>query len=141
MWRLFEPYHAVTYFAAEARDEYERAGLRGFWRGYFAGRFAPLGITDAPTVTGIAFVFAPGMVARAVPNVWERCTPEDAIDARLRGVARALDGIEVPANTVAIARAAAEGCDAADRPLALANLSLAYPDDPRLALWQAATVL
>ena len=43
MWTLFEPIHAMTYFAAEARAAYEEAGLRGFWRGYFAGRSAPLG--------------------------------------------------------------------------------------------------
>jgi len=40
MWTLFEPIHAVSYFAPEARSAYERAGLRGFWRGYFAGRAA-----------------------------------------------------------------------------------------------------
>ena len=37
MWTLFEPVHAVTYFAPEARAATEDAGLRGFWRGYFAG--------------------------------------------------------------------------------------------------------
>ena len=37
MWTLFEPIHAVTYFAPEARGAFEEAGLRGFWRGYFAG--------------------------------------------------------------------------------------------------------
>jgi hypothetical protein len=47
MWTLFEPIHAVTYFAAEARSAYEQAGLRGFWRGYFAGRAAPLGVAGA----------------------------------------------------------------------------------------------
>ena len=43
LWTLFEPVHAVTYFSAEARSAFEGAGLRGFWRGYFAGRAAPLG--------------------------------------------------------------------------------------------------
>jgi len=43
IWTLFEPVHAVTYFAPEARSAFEDAGLRGFWRGYFAGRAAPLG--------------------------------------------------------------------------------------------------
>lgn len=37
MWALFEPIHAVAYFAPEAEAAYEDAGLRGFWRGYFAG--------------------------------------------------------------------------------------------------------
>ena len=43
MWTLFEPVHAVTYFAPEALDAWKAAGLRGFWRGYFAGRGGPLG--------------------------------------------------------------------------------------------------
>src|SRR5262249_49093916 len=36
---------------------------------------------------------------------------------------------------------AAEACDDADRPLARANLSLEWPDDARLALWHATTLL
>src|SRR5262249_2438087 len=49
-WPGFEPIHAVTYFAPEARDAYLAAGLRGYWRGYFAGRSAPLGSVDAAPV-------------------------------------------------------------------------------------------
>src|SRR5256885_422912 len=41
MWTLFEPIHDVTYFHPAARAAFEEAGLRGFWRGYFAGRAAP----------------------------------------------------------------------------------------------------
>jgi hypothetical protein len=44
LWHVLEPYHALTYFAPEARRAFEDAGLRGFWRGYFAGRVAPLGM-------------------------------------------------------------------------------------------------
>jgi len=36
LWTLFEPLHAVTYFAPEAREHFEAAGLRGFWRGFSA---------------------------------------------------------------------------------------------------------
>ena len=43
MWQLFEPVHAVVYFAPQARAAFEAVGLRGFWRGYFAMRAAPLG--------------------------------------------------------------------------------------------------
>ena len=43
MWTMFEPVHDVTYFAPEALHAFTGAGLRGFWRGYFAGRAAPLG--------------------------------------------------------------------------------------------------
>ena len=81
MWTLFEPVHAVTYFAAEARSAYEQAGLRGFWRGYFAGRAAPLGVTGtggAAVVAASFFNFAPAFVARAIPGVWELITPQEA---------------------------------------------------------------
>ncbi len=63
MWTLFEPVHVVTYFAPEARQGFEEAGLRGFWRGYFAGRAAPIGAAGAPPVIAAFFSFAPPFVA------------------------------------------------------------------------------
>src|SRR6516165_7857000 len=90
MWTLFEPIHAVTYFAPEARSAYEQAGLRGFWRGYFAGRAAPLGAASAPVVTAAFFNFAPAFVARAIPGVWDLITPEEALRVRMAGATEAL---------------------------------------------------
>jgi hypothetical protein len=58
MWSLFEPVHAVTYFSPEARSAFAEAGLRGFWRGYFAGRAAPLGEAGPVQVTAAFFSFA-----------------------------------------------------------------------------------
>ena len=66
MWTLFEPIHAVTYFTPEGRSAYEQAGLRGFWRGYFAGRAAPLGAAGPAVVAASFFNFAPAFVARAI---------------------------------------------------------------------------
>ena len=68
----------MTYFAADARSAYEQAGLRGFWRGYFAGRAAPLGAANAAVVTASFFNFAPAFVARAIPGVWELITQRTA---------------------------------------------------------------
>jgi hypothetical protein len=34
----FEPVHALTYFAPEARTAFDGVGLRGFWMGYFVAR-------------------------------------------------------------------------------------------------------
>jgi len=67
MWTLFEPVHAVTYFTAEARSAYEQAGLRGFWRGYFAGRAAPLGVAGASgaAAAGAAAAGAAGPASEA----------------------------------------------------------------------------
>src|SRR5215831_20341976 len=90
MWTLFEPVHDVTYFAAEARAAFETAGLRGFWRGYFAGRSAPLGRISAAPVTASFYTFAPAMVSRALPAVWELISPEEALAVRQAGAVIAL---------------------------------------------------
>src|SRR5437588_7370107 len=85
MWTLFEPIHDVTYFHPAARAAFEEAGLRGFWRGYFAGRAAPLGPVGAAPVIAAFYGFAPRMVTRALPDVWTRATPEAALAARAAG--------------------------------------------------------
>src|SRR5258708_36623998 len=90
MWTVFEPVHMVTYFSAEARSAFTDAGLRGFWRGYFAGPAAPLGPVGAAPVTASFFNFAPAMVARALPGVWKLITPEDALAGRSAGAVAAL---------------------------------------------------
>jgi len=144
MWTLYEPIHAITYFAAEARAEFEQAGLRGFWRGYFAGRAAPLGAIDPAPVIGLFNSFAPSMVERALPAVWDLVSPADALAARSRGAAAVLAG-------VVDAREAARLADllapivAAHKPaghaLGAANLALPEPDGPHARLWQACTSL
>jgi hypothetical protein len=155
MWTLFEPIHAVIYFAPEARSAFERAGLRGFWRGYFAGRAAPLGAASAEVVGASFFNFAPAMVARAIPGVWELISAEDALRARLTGacdaLARLLAGREAEAAAAADLLWRAIGdLDCAGRVLAAANLALPLPADGSTRssgsagltrLWQAATVL
>ena len=149
MWTLFEPIHAVTYFAPEARSAYERAGLRGFWRGYFAGRAAPLGAVGAPVVTASFFNFAPAFVARAIPGVWELITPEQALRAQLAGatsaLGRLLEGREAEATEAAglLWRAIGE-LDFSGRVLAAAHAALPAPEDGSSGLarlWQAATLL
>ncbi len=146
MWTLFEPVHAVTYFAPEARAATEDAGLRGFWRGYFAGRAAPLGPAGAAVVGASFFNFSPAMVARAVPGIWELISPAGALQARLAGAVSALRPLltgldsEVKAAADLLSRAAGE-LDCAGRVLAAANAALPLPQDPAGRLWQAATVL
>ena len=132
MWTLFEPVHAVTYFTAEARSAYEQAGLRGFWRGYFAGRAAPLGAASAAVVAASFFNFAPAFVARAIPAVWELITPEEALRVRLAGAAeglgRLLAGREAEAAAAADLLWGAIGeLDFSGRVLAAANAALPVP--------------
>jgi helix-turn-helix protein len=146
MWTLFEPVHVVTYFSAEARSAFTDAGLRGFWRGYFAGRAAPLGAVDAAPVTASFFTFAPPMVARAVPGVWELITPEEALAVRSAGAVAALRRLLVDQEAGVAAAAdlllrAADGVDCAGRVLAAANAALPVRQDGLAGLWQAATVL
>jgi hypothetical protein len=145
MWRLVEPIHAVTYFAPEALDAFARAGYRGFWMGYFAGRLAPLGPVGPQVGTAVCFGFAPSRVARALPDAWSFAPPADALEARLGGATAALrrvggdtPGLEAAADLIwpAALHAATPG-----RVLAAANQALPRPDDPVGALWQAATTL
>src|SRR4051794_4560555 len=91
MWMLIEPIHAVSYFTPEARAAFEEAGLRGYWRGYFAGRAAPLGRTEAAPVVAAFFGFAPAMVQRALPAVWDLASPEEALRARTAGAKAAIE--------------------------------------------------
>ncbi len=149
MWTLFEPIHAVTYFTPEARSAYEQAGLRGFWRGYFAGRAAPLGAASAAVVTASFFNFAPAFVARAIPGVWDLITPEEALRVRLSGATEALGRLLAGREADAAAAAgllwqAIGELDFSGRVLASADAALPVPGEGSSGLarlWQAATVL
>ena len=146
MWTLFEPVHAVLYFAPEARSAFEEAGLRGFWRGYFAGRAAPLGVTGPGVVTASFYNFAPAMVARAIPGIWELITPEEALRARQAGAVRALRNLlgdlePQAAQAADLLWPVIAELDCAGRVLGAANAGLAAPGDGVARLWLAATVL
>lgn len=145
MWSLFEPLHAVTYFSPQAGPVFESAGLRGFWRRYFAGRAAPLGAVGPGPVTAAFFGFAPSMVARAIPDVWTRISPQAALEARAAGARAALTELSADATAVAEAAdllsTAARAADLHGRVLAAANADLPEPSDPVDRLWHAATLL
>ncbi|GAB7045764.1 hypothetical protein JCM9534A_08900 [Catenuloplanes indicus JCM 9534] len=144
MWTLLEPVHAVTYFTPAARAAFEAAGLRGFWRGYFAGRAAPLGAVGAGPVEATFFGFAPTMVRRALPDVWNRAAPAAALAARLDGARASLSGLAPDTGlteAAALLRRAAAGLPLAGRPLAAANADLPWPEDPLGAVWHGATLL
>jgi hypothetical protein len=148
LWRTLEPYHAMVYFAPEAREALTAAGLKGYWMGYFASRSAALGAVPAEVVAATFYNFHPRMVARAIPDAWRLCPPERVLAARLGGADAALRrllGERVASaelvEAAGLARAAAEGGDVAGRPLYAAHRALAWPEDPHLALWHAATLL
>lgn len=145
MYTLVEPIHLITYFTPQAAAAFEAAGLRGFWRGYFAGRTAVLGAVGPAPVVALFYGFAPAMVARALPEVWSRLVPQAALAARRDGAVAALRAL-LP-DEAAVGRAAeplariAESVESGGRALGAANAALPRDEDPYGLLWQAATTL
>src|SRR5688572_3717273 len=91
MFELVEPIAVVTYTAEEPTEAVMAVGLPTMWDAYFAGRAAPLG-RDVPAsvVHALFYSFADGEVARHIPGVWDRVTPEAANAAREQGSVAAL---------------------------------------------------
>lgn len=150
MWHLLEPLHAVLYYSPQAFKEAAAIGygIDERWPSYFAWRAAPLGEAGAEQVTAAFYSFSPRMIERYVPRAWRIAAPRDVLSARLRAVdgtyrdvlkeATGSAGLEEAAG---LARRAAEAADTAGRPLAAANASAPWADEPHLVLWQAATIL
>jgi hypothetical protein len=146
--RLLEPIHLVTYLSPEPDEEFLTLGVRNTWDCYFAGRAAPLGRTSAGVVHAVFYNFADGEVARHIPRVWDRVTPEAALAARERGSVAALRRILGDlADTPGVARAAEAATRAAvsapveGRILYAALRTLPVPEEPVARLWHAATLL
>jgi hypothetical protein len=141
----FEPVHAVTYFAPEARTALDGLGFRGFWMGYFAARSAPFGRVPAGVVTAAFYNFAPERVAKALPAAWDVASPSDALRVRRESAVQALRRCGVTDDEAAaaaeLAEKAASGAPIDGRPLFAANLALDWPDDPVARLWHAVTLL
>jgi hypothetical protein len=142
----FEPVHAVTYFAPEARAALDALGYRGFWMGYFAARSAPLGVVPTDVVTAIFYNFAPERVAKALPTAWQIAGPDAALRARQESAVAALRryGLEADESVGVAAELAGRAARQAPldgRPLFAANLALPWPNDPLAALWHATTLL
>ncbi|MEE6136176.1 hypothetical protein SKC41_07480 [Mycobacterium sp. 050128] len=142
----FEPVHAVTYFAPEARAALDELGYRGFWMGYFAARSAPLGTAPPELVTAIFYNFAPQRVAKALPAAWQIAGPDAALRARQDSAVAALRryGLQEDENVTLAAELAGKAVRQAGvdgRPLFAANRALPWPDNPLDALWHATTLL
>ncbi|MFF3403802.1 hypothetical protein ACFYW6_35570 [Streptomyces sp. NPDC002659] len=150
MWHLLEPLHAVVYYAPEVFEEFAALGYETDerWPSYFPLRSAPLGAPGARQVASAFCSFSPHKVAEHIPAAWDIAAPDEVLAARMRGIDRAYrtilgDRVDSPelAEAAALARRAAEAVNTAGRPLAAANAALAWPGEPHLVLWQAATIL
>lgn len=149
-WRTVEPIHGLVYFAPQADEAYGALGLADR-SGYFASRSAAMGPVGAEVVIATFFNFNPALVSAAMDGVWDRVTPAAVIEARFtvaRDALRAAIGEQVADSAevkeaAALARQAAEAASAftSGRPLFAGHLSIAWPDEPLLALWHAQTLL
>jgi hypothetical protein len=141
----FEPVHAVTYFAPEARTALDGLGFRGFWMGYFAARSAPFGVVPTAVVTATFYNFAPERVAKALPAAWDVASPTDALRARQESAVAALCRYGVTDDDAVaaadLAEKAARSAPIDGRPLFAANAALDWPDEPVGRLWHAVTLL
>ena len=145
IWQLIEPYHALVYFSPNAIEIYERAGFKGGWMAYFAGRSGPMGAVGPEVVIATFFNFHPDMVRRAIPDAWTYSSPEKAVSAREEladTTIRMLLGDE-PAvgDAPRLLTRVVEAGESAGRPLFAANAQLTRPSEPHLHLWWACTAL
>ncbi len=145
-WTLYEPIHAIVYFAPEAPEAYKAAGLRGGWMGYFASRSAPMGAVSAGLVTAVFHNFQPAMVARAIPDAWQFSSPERALRARSAVANSSLRRLWGAVNSAEVAEAATSAMDlvrglsGGGRPLYAATAAIEEPEAPHLKLWHACTL-
>ncbi|MFD9027015.1 hypothetical protein [Streptomyces parvulus] len=141
--------HSTHYFSPDTGLELAALGVTDPRAVNFAVRAAALGAAGAGTVTAAFYNYKYELVARHVPAVWEKVTPEQAVAARMRAVdatLRRLLGEEVLASAemaeaAGLALRAAEGCSRSGRPLYSAHADLPVPEAPHLRLWHAATLL
>ncbi|MFC3499925.1 MarR family winged helix-turn-helix transcriptional regulator [Micromonospora krabiensis] len=147
MFELVEPIATVT-FSEVPNEAFLALGVRNYWDGYFAGRAAPLGLAPAAVVHAVFYNFADGEVARHIPWVWGKITPQEAIAVRERGSAAALrQRIGQLADSPALVRAASLATRAGvsapteGRALYAGLRALEVPEEPVARLWHAATLL
>ncbi|MFD1274976.1 hypothetical protein ACFQ51_35600 [Streptomyces kaempferi] len=146
---VLNPLHSTHYFSPDLDRELTAVGIDDSRGAYFAVRAAAMGPVGPGTVTATFYNFRHELVARHVPGVWEKASPETVLAARARGVdatLRRLLGEDVLASkemaeAAELALRAAEACTRTARPLYAAHADLPVPDAPHLALWHGATLL
>ena len=147
LWEGMEPLHCVVYFAPEAGDAYARAGLKGYWMGYFASRAAALGPVPASVVQAVFYNFAPRFVQRSIPDAWRLASPEAVLAARHTVADAAMRRLLADAETADVEEAAslaarlAQSLPVEGRVLFAAHAALPWPEAPHMRLWHAATLV
>lgn len=147
-WLALEGLHIVGYFAPEVRESFAALGVTGR-HGYFAGRSAAMGAVEPAVTVATFYVFAPRAVESSLPQTWSVAAPADVIAARYDGASRALRRIlgadrstdPVIVEAADLVAAVCEGLTAPGRALYAGHASVAWPEDPLLRLWHAATLV
>lgn len=147
MFELVEPTATVA-FSEMVTEAFLAVGMRNYWDGYFAGRAAPLGPAPAEVVHSVFYNFAEGEVARHIPWVWGKITPEEAIAVRERGSTATLrhrigELADSPglARIADLATRAAVSAPTEGRVLYAGLRAIDAPAEPVARLWHAATLL
>ncbi|GAA2469662.1 SCO6745 family protein [Winogradskya humida] len=147
MFELVEPIGTIA-FSEVPNEAFLARGMRNYWDGYFAGRAAPLGLAPAEVVHAVFYNFADGEVARHIPWVWGKITPQEAITVREQGSTTALrQRLGALADDPGLARIADLATRAAlsapteGRVLYAGLRALAVPEEPVARIWHAATLL
>lgn len=144
--RAAETVHGLSYYGPEI-NRFTDDGFRGWWHAYFAYRLAPAGPVNQATATALFYNFAPRMVARAVPGIWDIMTPEQVLERRAELVGQIIERVfgdgehhETVVEAAELATEAVSDLNLEARPLAAAHTELSWPDGDAMALWHATTV-
>jgi hypothetical protein len=148
LWRRWESYHGMIYFAPEAHEAYSSLGAIQPMMGYFASRAAPMGAVDGGVVTATFYNFEPSRITALVPAAWSVAPPEQwhqarmsAVDAALRRLLPGVESRDDVARAAAVLSACCQSLRPDGRPLYAGHASLPWPDAPHLQLWHALTLL
>ncbi|WP_320774418.1 SCO6745 family protein [Streptomyces sp. CRN 30] len=141
--------HSTVYFTPDLAKALTGYGVTDDMGGYLVGRAAPLGTVGPGLVTALFYSFEHGMVARHLPGAWERITPAQAWEERLRAADATLHQALGAGNLTGqpvreaarLALTAVAGGRREARPMFAALADLPVPQEPHLALWYAATLL
>lgn len=142
---VLEPIVSMIFFAAEAHEEYETAGLDPI-SGYFMSRSAAMGRVSADVIASTFYNFSPDLVRQTWK--WDIADPATVLAARERAVRRAYerllmgeDGLPDVTRAVALLRVAAGACAPEGRPLFAAHAGLEWPADDLVGLWHGGNLL
>ena len=148
MFELVEPIGVIPYSADEPNETMFALGFTNYWDTYFAGRAAPLSLVPAEVVDALFYNFAPGEVARHIPNVWRTTTPDLATAARQLGCVKALrrilgDRVDTPAfdRAAELLIQASTSAPVEGRPIYAALRAIPIPDDVVARVFHAASLL